>query len=179
VRLHATSTSIRIPIKLVPFFFSPFAFKSHPPPHPPPPRGNIRLHISVWLWSGVLLLARYSLLEVTSYSVACCNLFRFFLISEAKTNKFTEFREKPQIVCTLLYVSASRGPLSGRLKQLQGEVQTDTTLHVSTNHLTYSINHSVVCLKDRSVTLSKRVLHRVRSSASSFNFQYILISLTL
>jgi hypothetical protein len=37
--------------------------------------------------------------------------------------------------------------------------------------------HSVVCLTTGPWILLKRVLHRVRSSASSFNFQYLLFSL--
>jgi len=37
-------------------------------------------------------------------------------------------------------------------------------------------HHHIVCLK-RSVVFLKRVLHRVQSSASSFNFQYLLFSL--
>jgi hypothetical protein len=37
--------------------------------------------------------------------------------------------------------------------------------------------HSVVCLTTRPYPLPKRVLHRVRSSASSFIFKYLLFSL--
>jgi hypothetical protein len=37
--------------------------------------------------------------------------------------------------------------------------------------------HSVVCLTTGPWSLSNRLLHRVRSSASSFNFQYPFVSL--
>jgi hypothetical protein len=39
------------------------------------------------------------------------------------------------------------------------------------------ISHSVVCLTTGPYPLPRRVLHRVRSSASSFNFQYPLVFL--
>jgi hypothetical protein len=41
----------------------------------------------------------------------------------------------------------------------------------------HSFIHSVVCLTTGPLPLPKRLLHRVRSSASSFNFQYLFFSL--
>ena len=38
--------------------------------------------------------------------------------------------------------------------------------------------HCVDCLTTGPQSVSERVLHRIRSSASSFNFQYLLVSLT-
>jgi hypothetical protein len=45
------------------------------------------------------------------------------------------------------------------------------------NHNKWTIHHSVVCLMTRPQPLLKWVLHRVQSSAASFNFQYPLFSI--
>jgi hypothetical protein len=47
------------------------------------------------------------------------------------------------------------------------------------NSFIHSFIHSAVCLTTGPLPLPKRVLLRVRSSASSFNFQYLLFSLRL
>jgi hypothetical protein len=48
--------------------------------------------------------------------------------------------------------------------------------NITRSQYMYSFIHSAVCLTTGPLPLPKRVLHRVRSSASSFNFPYLLFS---
>jgi hypothetical protein len=71
--------------------------------------------------------------------------------------------------------------------KLKSYIQVSTEKHMCSYHaacmysmrhlVSQSFIHSVVCLTTGPQPLPKRVLHWVRSSASSFNFQYLLFSL--
>jgi len=52
-----------------------------------------------------------------------------------------------------------------------------TTTSVRPSNIHHSLTHSVLRLNDRSIVLSKTILHTLPSSASSFNSQYSIFSL--